>query len=210
MNGYFNNLNFFPSNKVIKDMRKYVDANKIPVINDEALIFMFELIDLIKPKRFLEIGTAIGFCVINLASYDSEIIIDTIEKNELMFSEAVKNVKKAKLNDRINVYLGDALEFDLNNLASEYDIIFIDASKAQYIKFFEKYEKLLSPDGLILSDNLLFHGFVNNTKEIESKNLLHLVEKIEDYNSFLARNKNYQTKFFTIGDGVSVSRRIKK
>jgi predicted O-methyltransferase YrrM len=210
MNEYFQNLNVLPTSKVIKDMRKYVETNKIPVINDEALLFFLHLLDVLKPKRILEIGTAIGFCVINLATYDENILIDTIEKSEFMFSEATKNIKKAKLTERINVFLGDALDFELEKLAPEYDIIFIDASKAQYIKFFEKYENLLAPDGVILSDNLLFHGFVNNTKMIESKNLRHLVEKIEAYNLYLAKNKNYDTKFFAIGDGIAVSRKVKR
>lgn len=210
MNEYFQNLNVLPTSKVIKDMRKYVETNKIPVINDEALLFFLHLLDVLKPKRILEIGTAIGFCVINLATYDENILIDTIEKSEFMFSEATKIIKKAKLTERINVFLGDALDFELEKLAPEYDIIFIDASKAQYIKFFEKYENLLAPDGVILSDNLLFHGFVNNTKMIESKNLRHLVEKIEAYNLYLAKNKNYDTKFFAIGDGIAVSRKVKR
>ncbi|HHX80021.1 MAG TPA: O-methyltransferase [Acholeplasmataceae bacterium] len=208
MNEYFGNLNVLPTSKVIKDMRKYVETNKIPVINDEALLFFLHLLDVLKPKRILEIGTAIGFWAINIATYDEEVLIDTIEKSEFMFSEASKNIRKAKLIERINVFLGDALEFELDKLSSEYDIIFIDASKAQYIKFFEKYEHLLTPDGVIISDNLLFHGFVNNSKMIESKNLRHLVEKVEAYNNFLARNRNYDTKFFAIGDGIAVSRKV--
>lgn len=207
---YFKELNVLPSSKIIKEMRKYAETNKIPIVNDETLLFFLHLVDLMKPKMMLEIGTAIGFCAINLATYDESIVIDTIEKSEELYSVAVNNVKKAKLNERINVFLGDALEFDIKNLQQEYDLIFIDAAKAQYINFFEKYESLLAQDGLIVSDNLLFHGFVNNKKTIESKNLLHLVEKIEAYNLYLSKNKNYETKFFGIGDGISVTRRIKK
>lgn len=207
---YFKELNVLPSSKIIKEMRKYAETNKIPIVNDETLLFFLHLVDLMKPKKMLEIGTAIGFCAINLATYDESIVIDTIEKSEELYSVAVNNVKKAKLNERINVFLGDALEFDIKNLQQEYDLIFIDAAKAQYINFFEKYESLLAQDGLIVSDNLLFHGFVNNKKTIESKNLLHLVEKIEAYNLYLSKNKNYETKFFGIGDGISVTRRIKK
>ncbi|MDD3999495.1 MAG: O-methyltransferase, partial [Bacilli bacterium] len=204
------NLNVLPNNKVIKEMRKYVETNKVPVINDEALAFIMNLIDIQKPKKVLEIGTAIGFFAINIATYNEDLVIDTIERNELMFSEALKNIKKAKLDKRINAYLGDASDFDSTKLKNEYDLIFIDGPKAQYINFFEKYEKLLADEGIILSDNLLFHGFVNNTKGIATKNLLHLVEKIENYNSFLAKNKNYQTYFFSIGDGIAVTRRKKK
>ncbi|NLD26874.1 MAG: O-methyltransferase [Acholeplasmataceae bacterium] len=210
MNTYLNELNNLPVSKVIKEMRKYAEANKVPIINDEGLIFMLQLVDLKKPKRFLEIGTAIGFCAINLATYDSDIIVDTIEKNEIMFAQALKNVQNARLEKRINVYLGDALDFDLSKLQKDYDMIFIDAAKAQYIKFFEKYEQLLAEDGLIVSDNLLFHGFVENTKIIEHRNLRQLVDKIQDYNEFLAKHRSYHTNFFAVGDGIAVSKRVKK
>jgi predicted O-methyltransferase YrrM len=210
MKSYFQNLNNFPTSRTIKEMRKYAEINNVPIINDESLIFMLQLVDLMKPKRFLEIGTAIGFCAINLATYDPSLQIDTIEKNEAMFSLALKYIKNSKTQDSINVYLADALDFDTDQLATSYDIIFIDAAKSQYIHFFEKYEKLLSDDGIIVSDNLLFHGFVNQGKTIESRNLRQLVGKIENYNLYLSKNKNYRTNFLTIGDGIALSQRVKK
>lgn len=209
MNEYFKTLNLLPTSRVIKEMRKYAENNKVPIINDETLLFFLHLIDLMKPKKMLEIGTAIGFCAISIATYDGDILIDSIEKNETLFSLAVNNVRKAKLDDRINLFLGDAAELELEKLNPEYDIIFIDGAKAQYVNYFERYEKLLSEEGVIISDNLLFHGFVNNKKIIESRNLLHLVEKIEAYNSYLARNRNFDTKFFGIDDGIAISRRKK-
>jgi len=210
MNEYFNKLNFLPSNKVIKDMRKNAIKNKIPVINDEGLSMMLQLVDLIKPKRFLEIGTAIGYCAINIASHNNDVIIDTIERNEELYNEAIKNIKASKFEGRINVYLADALEFDLSQLTSKYDMIFIDAAKAQYIKFFELYESLLEDQGIIVTDNLLFHGFVTNTHKIKNKNLKSLVIKIEEYNYWLSKNKKYNTSFFNIGDGLAISKKVIK
>lgn len=210
MNNYFNDLNILPHNKVISDMRKYAKTNKVPIINDDGLTLMLTLIDLIKPKKFLEIGTAIGFCSICIASYDNDILIDTIERDEVMYEEALKNIGNAKLNQQINVFHADALEFDISNLSNDYDMIFIDAAKAQYIKFFEKYELLLNDEGIIITDNLLFHGLVVNRSNIENKNLKSLVTKIDYFNYWLKKNKFYNTRFLNIGDGLAISRRVKK
>ena len=210
MNNYFDDLNILPNNKVISEMRKYAKTNKVPIINDDGLTLMLTLIDLIKPKKFLEIGTAIGFCSICIASYDNNILIDTIERDEVMYEEAIKNIHSAKLNHQINVFHADALEFDISNLSNDYDMIFIDAAKAQYIKFFEKYELLLNDEGIIITDNLLFHGLVVNRSNIENKNLKSLVTKIDYFNYWLKKNKYYSTRFLNIGDGLAISRRVKK
>ncbi len=210
MNEYFQKLNNLPSNKVIKEMLKYAETNKIPIINEQGLALILQLVDLMKPKRFLEIGTAIGYCSINLATYNQEIAIDTIEKNNELYEIAIKNVNDAKLSGRINVLIGDALSFDTTQINYLYDIIFIDAAKAQYIHFFEKYAPLLNENGVIICDNLLFHGLVEQTTPIVNKNLRHLVEKIRSYNAWLAKQKGFRTTFLDIGDGMSITSKVKK
>lgn len=209
MNEYFNSLNQLPNSRIIKEMRKYAEKNKVPIINDEGLTLMLQLVELINPKRFLEIGSAIGFCAINIASINSDVLIDTIEKNEEMYDQAARNIVSAKLDNRINLIYGDALDWDISAIDYKYDMIFIDAAKAQYIKFFEKYQSYLAEDGIIVTDNLLFHGLVNQTKSIENKNLKNLVRKIEDFNYWLSKNKQYQTRFLAIGDGIAISRKVK-
>lgn len=205
MNSYFSKFNKFPNNKLIKDMRSYAEKEKVPIIQDEGLTFLLFLIKTKKVRNILEIGTAIGYSAINMAMQSPDINIDTIERNEEMYNQAIKNIKKAKMAERINVHFKDALEVDINEFNKKYDLIFIDAAKAQYIKFFTLYEPLLSDDGVIFTDNLLFHGLVNNSERIESKNLRNLVTKIENYNEWLANNEKYDTSFFSIGDGIAVS-----
>ena len=205
MNSYFSKFNKFPNNKLIKDMRSYAEKEKVPIIQDEGLTFLLFLIKTKKVRNILEIGTAIGYSAINMAMQSPDISIDTIERNEEMYNQAIKNIKKAKMTERINVHFKDALEVDINEFNKKYDLIFIDAAKAQYIKFFTLYEPLLSDDGVIFTDNLLFHGLVNNSERIESKNLRNLVTKIENYNEWLANNEKYDTSFFSIGDGIAVS-----
>lgn len=209
MNNYFEQLNKLPQNRLIRNMKNYAEANNVPIISEMGLAFILHLVDFIKPKSFLEIGTAIGFSSISLATYKEDLVVDTIEREDKMYEEAVANVKAAKLEERIRLFHEDALEIDLNLLKDEYDLIFIDGAKAQYIKFFEKFSSKLSPNGIIVTDNLLFHGFVVNRKNIESKNLKDLVRKIDSFNIWLSKNRNFQTSFFSIADGMSVSRRIK-
>lgn len=209
MNEYVKTLNKNIDNKFIIEMKDYGQDNNVPIISDEGLSFLLLLTRLKKPRSILEIGTAIGYSAINLALTCSNLIIDTIERDDVMYKEALNNVQKISLQKQVNIINADALELDLKKLKNNYDIIFIDAAKAQYQKFFEKYEMLLSDNGIIICDNLLFHGLVINSDEIKSKNLKSLVKKIRNYNTWLFENEKYQTSFFNIGDGMSVSERVK-
>ena len=125
-----------------------------------------------------------------------------------MYDEALVNIKNLGLQDRINVIYADALELDINELKSDYDLIFIDAAKSQYIKFFEKYEKKLKKGGIVFRDNLLFHGLRENRTGKESRNLSQMLKKIEAFNEWLAKNEAYDTTFLRLGDGIAIS--IKK
>lgn len=154
-------------------------------------------------KNILEIGTAIGYSAIKMALVDNNINIVSIERDEDRYNKAVKNVKKFKLNDRIRIIKDDAFNVELND---KFDLIFIDAAKAQSIKFFNKFEKNLNKNKYIITDNLKFHGLVESD-EILSKNLRQLVKKIKDYIQFLKENNNYETTFYNIGDGISVSKK---
>ena len=118
--------------------------------------------------------------------------------------EALKNVKKCGFEGKVTVVFQDALELNLAE-GTEYDLIFIDAAKGQYKKFFEKYKYFLAPGGAIITDNLKFHGYVGKSDKIESKNLRQLVGKIEGYIDFLKTNEEFDTEFLDIGDGLSVS-----
>ena len=199
---YLEYLNTYLKSKLIEEMEEDAKINKVPIISKDSLSFLFMLIDLKKPKRILEIGTAIGYCAINLASFDCDLIIDSIERDEALYNKAKANVSKAKLEKRINLYLADALTIDNNELKS-YDLIFIDGAKAQYEKFFNKFKSLLKEGGIIVSDNLLFHNLL--FEENVSKNVKGLTDKIKKYNLFLKENEEFKTYFFQVGDGIGVS-----
>ena len=186
-------------------MKQYALEFDVPIILDEGLAMLLYLIKERKVKRILEIGCAIGYSAINMALVNTDILIDTIERDEKMYEKALNNIKEIGLNERINAIFADALEIDVSLLRDDYDLIFIDAAKAQYIKFFEKFTPLLKKGGVVFSDNLLFHGLVYGDRTGLSKNLLSLVKKVEGYNNWLKCNNDYDTTFLPLGDGVAVS-----
>ena len=187
----------------ITNLEIYAKENNVPIIQKEGLNFLIEYIKQKNVNTILEIGTAIGYSSINMALVSDDIQITTIERNEKMYKQAIKNIKDFNLENRINVIYGDALD---TVVQGKYDLIFIDAAKAQYIKFFEKYKQNLQMNGTIITDNLNFHGLALHPEEIHSKNLKALVRKINNYKDFLINNKEFQTVFYEIGDGIAVSK----
>ena len=187
---------------LIKEMENYAEEYNIPIMQKKGINFLCKIIDKGNVKNILEIGTAIGYSAIKMANVNKDINVTSIERDQDRYIEALKNIKKAKLDKRINVIYGDALDI---NLDDKYDLIFIDAAKSQYIKFFNKFKENLNPNGIIITDNLSFHGLVEQETRIESRNLRQLVGKIRKYVDFLKENKEFKTKFYKVGDGIAVS-----
>ena len=187
----------------ISEMEEYASANNVPIIEKESIAFIMKYIKTKNVKSILEIGSAIRYSAILMASVDPEIEVTTIERDEARYLECVKNIKRCGLDKRINVVFQDALDVNLSDVS--YDLIFIDAAKGQYTKFFEKFQYFLAKKGSIISDNLKFHGQVGKSSSIESKNLKQLVQKIEGYIKYLNENKDFVTKFYDVGDGLSIS-----
>ncbi len=187
----------------ILEMEEYAKEYNVPIIERDSIAFIMKFIKANDVKEILEIGSAIGYSAILMASVKDDVKITTIERDETRYMECLKNVKKCDLEDRINVVYQDALEMNLSGVS--YDLIFIDAAKGQYTKFFEKFKYFLKPGGVIISDNLKFHGHVGNRNNITSRNLKQLVGKIENYIDFLKDNDEFETKFYDVGDGLSVS-----
>lgn len=190
---------------IILEIENYAEINDVPIMQKRGINFLCELIKKNKIKNILEIGSAIGYSSIKMALVDKDIKVTTIERDLNRYKEAVNNIKRCNLEEQINIILGDALE---TNIEGMYDLIFIDAAKAQYIKFFNKYKENLNKNGIILSDNMSFHGLVEEKERIKNKNLRQLVNKIKRYIVFLEENTEFKTEFYKVGDGIAVSRRV--
>lgn len=185
-------------------LEEYAKKNKIPIMQKDGILFLQDYIRKNKVKHVLEIGSAIGYSSIQMALVDKNVKIITIERDESRYNEAIKNISEFGLKKQINVILGDALETKVDG---KFDLIFIDAAKAQYIKFFEKYKVNLAINGAIISDNLSFHGLTEPNVVIKSRNLRQLVRKIKSYKEFLENNKEFSTEFLDIGDGLAISKK---
>lgn len=190
---------------LIKEMKEYAEDNNVPIITDEGINYIRKYIKENNIKRILEVGAAIGYSSILMALTDEEITITTIERDEKRYLEAVKNIKKFHLQERITLLYKDAFDVELDE---EFDLVFIDAAKAQNTRFFEKFSKNLAKQGTIITDNMNFHGLVEDESKIESRNLRALIRKVKAYHEFLENNEDYKTEFLNIGDGLAVSKPI--
>lgn len=201
MNPYLVQVNKKETNPLLVSFRAFANENDVPIITYEGIQFLIQIIKLRGIKKVLEIGTAIGYSSIAMALH-TDVQITTIERKDEMVKQATNNIKKADLEDRITIIHQDALDVD-ETLIGQVDMIFIDAAKSQSIKFFEKYETLLSDRGVIVTDNLLFHDLFN--QEVRDRNLRQLLRKIDTFNKYVVEKEGYNTFIYTLGDGMSLS-----
>ena len=188
------------------DLRRkaYAQQHHIPIIQDEGLAFLEMVIRLIQPKRILEIGSAIGYSAIRMHQVCGS-LVTTIESDPKMVSVAKEEIAQAGLSSQIRLVFKDALEAYSEVAEESYDLIFIDAAKAQYAKFFQIYTPLLKQGGVVVCDNMLFHGLLEENNEQQSRSLRGLVRKLSAFHQTLLEDERFQTSIFPIGDGMSVS-----
>lgn len=188
-----------------EEIRAYAKENHVPIIVDEGLAFLEQIIRIARPKMILEIGAAIGYSAIRMQKVCGSRVV-TIERNPDMISHAIENVEKAQASSAITILQKDAL--DAYDLVKDYtfDLIFIDAAKAQYTKFFEMYTPLLASHGIVVTDNMSFHGLLHqNDLTNQSRSVRGLVRKLSNYHQFLKNNEEFETSIFEIGDGIALS-----
>ncbi len=187
-------------------IKNFAMKNEVPIMQDEGSDFICDYIKSNGVKSVLEIGTAIGYSSVRFAKLSPDIRVTTIEIDQERYNAAVKNVEQNGLSQRVTLILGDALS---EEIIGEFDLIFIDAAKAQYQKFFEKYKHNLSASGVIITDNLSFHGMVEDLSLTNNYSTKKLVKKIRKYIDFLKSNEEFETEFLKKGDGISISKRRK-
>ena len=188
----------------IEEMEKYALENNVPIMLKDGIEYLCEYIKENNIKNILEVGSAIGYSSIKMALIDKDIKITTIEKDYDRYLMAVNNIKYNNLENQIDIIYNDAKDVELTK---EYDLIFIDASKGNNKYFFEKFKNNLSNNGIIVTDNLSFHGLVEDETLVKTKNQRGIVRKIKDYLLFLDNNEEFITEYVSIGDKISISRR---
>jgi len=189
--------------KEIRKVKAYALENNVPIMLDDGIDFLINYITKNDKKNILEVGTAIGYSAIMMALSSPDIKITTIERDKERYLEAIKNVKKFNLEDRITLIFNDALEVKLKE---NFDLIFIDAAKSKNEEIFKHFEPNLDTNGVVVTDNINFHGYVKQElSEIESRNIRGLVRKIKNYINFLENNVKYKTTFYELGDGIAIT-----
>ena len=188
----------------MKELEEYAMINKIPIMQKDGILYLINYIKENNIKNILEIGSAIGYSSIMMASINSDIRITTIERDKDRYDLAVSNIKKYNLDKQINIIYGDAVDTDITGM---YDLIFIDAAKGKNIFFFEKYKNNLVKGGTIITDNLSFHGLVEDSDLVKTKNQRGIVNKIKDFISFLDNDEEFATEYIPVGDKIAISKR---
>ena len=189
---------------MIKELEIYAEKNKIPIMQPDGIDYLCNYIKENDIQNILEIGSAIGYSAIRMALVNENIKVTTIEKDKTRYDIAVSNINKCQLDKRIQIINEDALNMELED---SFDLIFIDASKGHNIDFFNKYQKNLTNNGVIITDNLSFHGLVENDDLIKTKNQRGLVKKIKNFIEFLDNNKEFTTEYILVGDKISISQK---
>ena len=188
--------------ELINEIREYGINNDVPIMSVESIETISEIIKSNNLKTILEIGTAIGYSTICFASLGID-NITSIERDKVRYEIAKSNVKKSNLNN-ITLICDDALNTSID---SKVDLVIIDAAKSQNMKFFNKYKENLNDNGIIIIDNLDFHGYVGKSSEIKSRNLRQMVRKIEKFIDFLNNQTEYEVKFIEVGDRLGVCKK---
>ena len=175
----------------------------IPIIMDDTLEVISNKLNQNKPKRILEIGTAVGYSAICFSEYLAENgRIDTIERDEARITEAKQNIKEMGLEDKIQIYEGDAVEI-LPTLKEKYDMVFIDAAKGKYPFFLKEALRMLNKDGIIFADNILYKGYVMSDYNKHKQRTA--VRNLREYIKEVTENENLETEILEVGDGLAIS-----
>lgn len=178
----------------------------IPIIMDDTLEVIVKYLKEIKPKKILEIGTAVGYSAMCFSKYLSEDgIIHTIERDEERIKEAKINIKNVGVEDKIKIYEGDAVEI-LPTLNNKYDIVFIDAAKGKYPFFLKEALRMLDKNGIIFADNILYKGYVMSDYNKHKQRTA--VRNLREYIKEVSENPNLETEILEVGDGLAISRII--
>ena len=203
---YINNT-LGKSDEFLSELETYADENHVPIVTKDTAWFLRSLMAMQKPKKILEIGTAIGYSAILFAKYSNADIV-TLEKDEETAFIAKENIEKAGLTDRIQVIVGDALE-SIKDIDDKFDFVFLDANKSHYKDYLPDIMRNLTDDGVIVSDNILYKGMVAND-ELVTKRQKTIVKNLREYINILTNHDELVTSIIPIGDGVALSVRKEK
>ena len=188
--------------RLIEKIRDYGIKNDVPIMSEETISTIEKIIKENNIKTILEIGTAIGYSTICFASTNID-KITSIERDKVRYEIAKKNVLESNLNN-IELIFDDALNVNIDSI---YDMLIIDGAKSQNRRFLDKFKNNIKDSGIIIIDNLDFHGYVGKSSEIKSRNLRQMVRKIEKFLDYLDNQDEFDVEYIEVGDRICVCKR---
>lgn len=196
------------NNKVLNELERYAKENNVPIVQKETARFLELMVSIQKPKKILELGTAIGYSAILMSeAMNNNVSITSIERDTSMIEEANANFSKYGYSN-IDILEGDALEI-LESIEDKYDLIFMDAGKGHYNHFLPNCLRLLSHEGIIIADNVLFRGMVA-TNDLLKRRKITIVKRMRKYLEEVNKDTDLITSVIPMGDGIAVTKRRSK
>nr|WP_313964403.1 O-methyltransferase [uncultured Peptostreptococcus sp.] len=193
-----------PSQGLLRDLELYAEENSVPIIHKEVADLLRVILKLKRPKKILELGCAIGYSSLFFADVlDGDVEIVTTERNPIMLERAQDNIKKAGMEDRIKILVGDAEE-TLKDLEGTFDMIFIDAAKGHYKMFFDMLIGKLNHGGIVISDNILYKGMIASDDYVVRRKKT-IVKRMRTYLDYICDLEGISTSLIPIGDGLAIS-----
>lgn len=192
---------------LFETMRSYAAEHHVPIMEEQGIGELLALLRQQKPLRLLELGTAIGYSALRMADALPDVSIDTIERDEERFGKALGFIRESGMESRVRAICADALELDIAELSPYYDAMFIDAAKGQYERFFDKYESLLSPGGIIYCDNMSMHGMAEQPIKEVPRRKRTMIRNIRSFRERMDKHPGFDCELLPVGDGLLVCRK---
>lgn len=184
------------------EIEKFAHNNNVPIMMKDGIELLCHLIQENQSRDILELGTAIGYSAIRMAELSEKIQVTTLEIDEERYRQALANIKEAKLDNQIHAVLQDAMLYETEK---KFDLIFIDAAKSQTQRYLDHFEKNLKENGIVVVDNLNFHGMVDDPSLTENRNTKQMIRKIKKFRDEIQINEKYHVTFLkNIGDGIMI------
>ena len=192
----------------LQELLRYARQRYIPVMLDDTRQLLFDVVSRCRPKRILEIGTAIGYSGIIMLTASPLATLNTLDLDEQVANIARQNFQKAEMSDRVNLFVGDAREI-VTLLTGSYDFIFMDGPKGQYEVFLPYLTEVLEVGGTLVCDNVLYKGLAENVPENKRHKHITVARNMHAFLQDITTNQRYRTQLYRTGDGVSVSVKLK-
>lgn len=195
---------------ILLHMKQYAKEHFIPIMDERSLHMLLTLLTVQQPKQILELGSAIGYSAIRMALALPHAKITTLERDSVRYKEAVQNIQSAQLEGQIAIHHTDALQWDTTKLHKTFDVLFIDAAKGQYERFFEKYEQYVHVGGIIYCDNIAMDGQVlQPLNDIPRRNRT-MIRNLKQFIETMYNHPRYEVSYLNIGDGLLIARKVKE